>query len=885
VIGQTISHYKILDKIGEGGMGVVYKALDTKLDRTVALKFLPLHLTKSEEDKLRFIREAKAAGALNHPHICTIYSVEEYEGQQFISMEYVDGVTLREKIESSPLSKGGLQGGLSLDTAMSFALQIAEALSEAHEKGIVHRDIKPENLMVDSKNRIRVMDFGLAKLKEEKNLTKTGSTVGTVAYMSPEQIQGDEVDHRSDIFSFGVVLYEMLTGKTPFRGEHEAAMMYSIVNEEPIPIQGEIAEQYPQLIYILERTIEKYPEDRYQSITDLVGDLKRLKKRSSKRSQAIYSPAETPSYSEAISREVHGTTTVDTKPSYLTKKKSLLVTVLILILVGIGSLIYFFPFGETTIDSNSVVVAVFENRSGNPAYDHHGRTIADRIIDGIVQTDVADVVPAEITFALADETEQAITNPAHLARQANAGIVVSGSYTVSDGVISIDARVIDVPNGKLVFAFDPQRDSLDELHSVTDNLRDRILGGLVFIFDDFFHGFNELFNTPPTYSSAMEYWRGHRRFLNRDYEAAINHFNTAYSIDSTNTYALVLSTWGYKNLGRPEDADSVIQYIETLDKNLSSAGEGEFRVVKANIRGENLSALRELREILLITGRSDQLYLLGLFASRVNRPYEAIEALTDRGLLELIIERFDQWFFYWGVLSGAYHMIGDHELELVVAREGREILPDNLSTLSYEMRALAALGKIDVIHDRIQEALNMPSLPGGTPAGVLRNTAIELRAHGYSETARELLEEAIRWYRARSPGEFHDLRSAYGTTLYHARRWRETLDIFNELVVEEPGNVTYRGYLGVVNARLGNTERAKEISEWIGNVNDPYQRGVHTQWRARIASVLGEQERALSLLRDAFREGLGYGPWLHADPAFESLHDYSSFQRLLEPRG
>jgi eukaryotic-like serine/threonine-protein kinase len=237
MIGKTISHYKILEKLGEGGMGIVYRAHDTKLDRTVALKFLPPHLTATDEDKHRFIQEAKATAMLNHPNICTIHSIEEHEGQQFISMEYVDGVTLRERTEA-----GGQRSAIpkidnrQLTNAIEYALQIAEALEEAHSKGIIHRDIKPENIMVDLKNRIKVMDFGLAKFRGSMNLTKAGSTVGTIAYMSPEQIQGEDIDHRSDIFSFGVVLYEMLTGRMPFRGDHEAAMLYSIVNEEPQPV-------------------------------------------------------------------------------------------------------------------------------------------------------------------------------------------------------------------------------------------------------------------------------------------------------------------------------------------------------------------------------------------------------------------------------------------------------------------------------------------------------------------------------------------------------------------------------------------------------------------------------------------------------------------------
>src|SRR6267154_4578178 len=220
MIGETISHYKILEKLGEGGMGIVYKAQDTKLDRIVALKFLPQHLTANDAEKARFLQEARAAATLNHPHVCTIYRIDEHEGQQFIEMEYVDGQTLRKKI---PLQK--------LDDVLYYALQIGEALSEAHKKGIVHRDVKAENIMVNANNQIKVMDFGLAKLKGSLKLTRTSSTVGTLAYMAPEQIQGGEVDQRSDIFSFGVVLFEMLTGSLPFRGEHEAAMMYSILNE------------------------------------------------------------------------------------------------------------------------------------------------------------------------------------------------------------------------------------------------------------------------------------------------------------------------------------------------------------------------------------------------------------------------------------------------------------------------------------------------------------------------------------------------------------------------------------------------------------------------------------------------------------------------------
>src|SRR3990172_6334114 len=270
MIDSTISHYKILEKLGEGGMGIVYKARDTKLDRTVALKFLTDRVNKDEPAKARFLQEAQAAAGLNHPNICTVYGVDEHEGQLFMSMEYVEGGTLRERL---PYPK--------VNDALNIAVQIGEALQEAHAKGIVHRDIKADNIMLTAKDQAKVMDFGLAKLKGALKLTRISSTVGTLGYMAPEQIQGGEVDLRSDIFSYGVLLFEMLTGKLPFRGEHEAAMMYSIVNEQPDPIEKHLPEASSELRHIFNRALEKDPEERYQAVHDMVIDLRRLKKETS----------------------------------------------------------------------------------------------------------------------------------------------------------------------------------------------------------------------------------------------------------------------------------------------------------------------------------------------------------------------------------------------------------------------------------------------------------------------------------------------------------------------------------------------------------------------------------------------------------------------------
>jgi len=268
MIGKTISHYKILEKLGQGGMGVVYKAEDTKLKRIVALKFLPPELTRDADAKARFNREAQAAAALNHPNICMIYEVGEHDGQSFIAMELVEGESLKERIERGPLP---------IDDAVTFAVQVGEGLGEAHEKGIVHRDIKPGNIMLTSRGQAKILDFGLARLGTHTRLTKADTTLGTVAYMSPEQASGKDVDRRTDIWSLGVVLYEMITGQRPFAGEYEAAVVHSILNDEPEPVTARRSNVPMELERIVGKALAKNPSERYPHVEDMLVDLRALR--------------------------------------------------------------------------------------------------------------------------------------------------------------------------------------------------------------------------------------------------------------------------------------------------------------------------------------------------------------------------------------------------------------------------------------------------------------------------------------------------------------------------------------------------------------------------------------------------------------------------------
>ena len=334
MIGKTVSHYKIIDKIGGGGMGVVYKAKDEKLDRIVALKFLPQHLLEDKEAEQRFMSEAKSASSLDHPNICTIYDINKTEdGQMFIALAYYDGETLKKKIKS---------GTLTAENAIDITTQIANGLKRAHQNGIIHRDIKPANIMITNHDEVKILDFGLAKSKGTNDLTKLGSTIGTAAYMSPEQARGENVDQRTDIWALGVILYEMITGKAPFKGEYEQAIIYSILNEEPQKSDG-VDER---IWNIITKAISKDTSSRYQTIDEMYSDLNEIRSGSASKTKI---------------------TNYSTKPTEKSLKvKSKLVLSISAILVAVVFIIYFFVFNKPsetieTTGKKMIVVLPFQN--------------------------------------------------------------------------------------------------------------------------------------------------------------------------------------------------------------------------------------------------------------------------------------------------------------------------------------------------------------------------------------------------------------------------------------------------------------------------------------------------------------------------------------------
>ena len=466
MIGQIISHYKILDKLGEGGMGVVYKAHDTTLDRVVALKFLPHYLTSDKNEKERFYHEARAASALNHANITTIHEIQEIDhptmgvGKQiYLAMELIDGKTVKQLLQDDMLS---------IKKVLDIAIQTCDGLTAAHEKGIVHRDIKSDNIMVTPKGQVKITDFGLAKFKGATKLTKTGSTVGTAAYMSPEQAQGEEVDHRSDIFSFGVVLYEMLTGKLPFKGEHQAAIVYSLINEEPIPIARFNEKVTPDLERIVSKAMAKDKEERYQHVDDLLADLRRERK-NFEYAKAGY--ARTTTISQAVPA---------TKPNkniikYVVVAAVLVVSVVVVFTINPFNVQVSTQKTTTAPEKRSLAVMYFENIPDPEDKEHTGEMMLNLLITSLSQSEGLEVISRERLFDIqkefkADAKSITAEMATKVAQRAGATTMLLGSILQKEPDLAVTIRLIDVKSGKIVSSKRVAGFSSRQMFSLVDTL-------------------------------------------------------------------------------------------------------------------------------------------------------------------------------------------------------------------------------------------------------------------------------------------------------------------------------------------------------------------------------------------------------------------------------
>jgi serine/threonine protein kinase/Flp pilus assembly protein TadD len=576
MIGSTISHYKILEKIGEGGMGVVYRAEDTKLKRIVALKFLPSHLLGKTEDKNRFLHEARANSSLNHPNIMTIYEVDEVQDQTFIAMEYIKGETLKEKV-----------AGKSLTTkrTLTNASAIAEGLLAAHKQNIVHRDIKSDNIMLSVEGHIKIMDFGLAKRIGGEGITKIGTTLGTLAYMSPEQIEGLEVDHRSDIFSLGVVMYEMATGQLPFLGEHEAAVLYAIVNEVANPVSTLNPKIDLELARIIHKAIEKDVDQRYQNVGELLNELNNL-------NSALDTGLST--------GKITGVP-LPTKPGgkfSLKKSGVLIVTALIAILALFG---VFYNNNQDSLaviadTQNSLAILYFDNLRDPDDSDRLGQILQELIIADLSDIPQLKVYSSQRLFdiqkQLGSENRTKIDREfaTEIAQRVGAKTMLIGNVIQTGSSVILTSQLVDPIDGSII---DSQKVQGEDIYTLVDELAVQIHNDLQLPTDE-----EDIVDvavgdkTSSSVSAYQYYLDGVDQYNQSKFQDAVALFKEAVAIDSTFSqayYKMALAQWWLQS----ESGDAtLVEAKESLAAILSGRW---YTSTKEKLMAQGAMALTEQR--------------------------------------------------------------------------------------------------------------------------------------------------------------------------------------------------------------------------------------------------------------------------------------------------
>ena len=508
MIGKTILHYKILEEIGRGGMGVVYKADDTKLKRTVALKFLPPHSTGNEEEKARFLHEAQAAAALDHPNICTIHEINESDEQTFIAMTYIEGKSLQQLITTGPLQIGDI---------LNYAIQIAEGLKAAHDKEILHRDIKPANILITNQKQARVTDFGLAKFPGATMVTKEGTTLGTIAYMSPEQARSENIDQRTDIWALGVIIYEMITGRRPFIGDYEQAVVYSIINEDPQPPTALRTGVPMELERIVAKALAKKPDERYQDCSDLLVDLKKLARSLEQTDQ--------PSTSRVVP--------VAEKSVRFSQRQLLYWGVLATVIIT-AALFYLLWNSEPSSDKeSSIAVLPFINQRNEQELEYLSDGITETLIDQLSPISNLKVMARSTVFQFKSPN----MNPQDAGRKLNVKSVLSGRIDLFENRLIVSTELIDVSSGAQLWGerFNRQMDDIFEIEAeISKNIIDKLRLHL---------GTGESKHIARQYTKSSEayqlYLKGRFYWNKRSTEAmpvALKYFQQAVDIDSN--YAL-----------------------------------------------------------------------------------------------------------------------------------------------------------------------------------------------------------------------------------------------------------------------------------------------------------------------------------------------------------
>jgi serine/threonine protein kinase/tetratricopeptide (TPR) repeat protein len=675
MIGKTISHYDILDKLGEGGMGVVYKARDTRLDRTVALKFLPSHLACDDDAGTRFEHEAKAASATDHPNIATVYDIDEVEGKRFISMACIEGESLKEVIAGRHLP---------VDEVLEIAAQIAEGLKAAHGKGVIHRDVKSDNIMVAGDGLVKIMDFGLAMLRGGSRVTKMGSTLGTIAYMSPEQAQGQEVDHRSDIFSFGVVLYEMLAGALPFPAEHEAALLYSIVNADPRPIAEIRDDVPPELRRIVAKALEKDRETRYQSVEEMLTDVKRL-------------------------RSFSMTGQHTSKRNFPTRRALLLPAiaasvVILVLMVGIRIQLGNQPTAEAA--DNGLAVMYFENLSDPDDGGRLGEMITNLVIANLSDSRHIRVFSSQRLYdvmrLLGEEDRKAIDRDvaSRVAEKAGAQWMVQGSILRAEPRLTVTAQVVEVATGDAIASQRITAEKGEDVFVAADRLSAEIKRDLS-LQDE--AGSGEQLSAPDVTTRSVEAYRHYLEGIERWEKLYISEsresFEKALAADST----FAMAYYWLAFLSSDEEAKPLNARALEYADNASELERLYIRVQEAGLSMDRDKRIELLERIVELYPEEKYAHfeLASIYYDELRQLDEALEHY------KLVIEIDPLHKLTYNQLAYLYDDMGNFEKSMRAIDRYIEIAPDEPNPYDSKGELYARNGKLREAAAAFEKALEI----------------------------------------------------------------------------------------------------------------------------------------------------------------------------------
>jgi len=561
----------------------------------------------------------------------------------------------------------------------------------------------------------------------------------------------------------------------------------------------------------------------------------------------------------------------------------------VMLALAVGAVLLF-PRGGPALDRQRVAVSPFENETGRSALDPVGRMAQDWITGGLARTGVVGVVPT----SAARESFQYVAEQAgvvpdldrvrSLGEETGAGVIVWGSYYAERDSLRFQVQITDAARRELLSVLDPVSGPIDAPSEAIEVLRQRVMGALASHLNPRLDRLVDVSVRPPTFDAYLEYAEGMELFHGRrDWRGSLTHFYRAAALDTTFFAPLVAALSAHYNLREYAAVDSLLEVLDRSRERLAPPDRFRMDGLRAQLRGDREAAYRNAKEAAVALGMTWD-YTLATAALAVNRPGEAVEALLranpDRGALR-------GWAPYWRALAVGSHALGDHRRELEAIREGRRRHPELRSMVWYEVQALAALGRVEEVSERLEEFVTLPEQRGYSEIGLMRLAVYEYRAHGHAEAERAMLARALGWYEAQSAEYMRPAGSRYGLlmTLYRAERWEEAEVLARELVAESPDNLSYLGYLGTLAARRGDREGALEISEQLAGLDRPYLYGSHTYQRACIAAVLGDREEAVRALRESFAQGRGYTTSLHRDIDLEPLRDYQPFQEFMRPKG